>query len=714
MKKIIFLVLILAATLTTYSQVAVNTDNSLPDNSAMLDVKSTNRGMLIPRMNIDQLDSIQNPATGLMVYLTDLNEFMYFNGTDWFLINSTKPDFDWGYTAGQVYNIADRIGIGSLPAADVKTTINNTTEYTALQIVTNKSTSDNHARYGISTLLQGAGSGYQVGSSHSIGSNGVGVHIGVRNFLYNASSGKHYGVYNLLNGNGDNTHYGNFSEIYGSGNGHHYGNQSLLHGSGNGAHFGTYNELFGSGTGDKYGTFNYVSVIAGGTHYGVYSESIGSDNYAGFFRGRMYVSDSMGIGTDSPQALLHLAGSFRLSDGSQGDGKILSSDANGNTSWVDGSTLNGGGWTVTGDTLYSALDSTVTIKSGKVGIGTVDPQATLHVSNETLDNTSGKHTLYLTENNNQESSGSFNSAKPYYGIGFRRLWNGGAATDIAGIYAFGSAGYKGGLVFKTNDGGSSGSVPNRNALVIQPNGNIGIGTNSPSQKLQIKGGTDASLSNGSGYFIIGDELGTNIVFDNNEIIARNNESSSSLFIQCSGSTSNTILNENGGNVGIGLTNPAYKLDLPNNTNATGQGRANAWKTYSDGRLKTNRQSINYGLSTIMLLKPMRYLQHTATMNNGKLNLLNDDKNIDNTIGFIAQELYKVIPEAAFPPKDENNDFWTVDYQKIIPVLTKAIQEQQQQINNLKIENSKMKQKIEEMDILKKRLKKLEQMMNVGK
>jgi hypothetical protein len=211
--------------------------------------------------------------------------------------------------------------------------------------------------------------------------------------------------------------------------------------------------------------------------------------------------------------------------------------------------------------LYSALDSTVTIKSGQFGIGTVDPQAKLHVSNETIDNTSGKHTLYLTENNNQESSGSFNSTKPYYGIGFRRLWNGGAATDIAGIYAFGSAGYKGGLVFKTNNGGGSGSVPDRNALVIQPNGNIGIGTNSPSQKLQIKGGTDASLSNGSGYFIIGDELGTNIVFDNNEIIARNNESSSSLFIQCSGSTSNTILNENGGKVGIGTTTPGELLDI---------------------------------------------------------------------------------------------------------------------------------------------------------
>ena len=48
------------------AQVGINTDNSAPDNSAMLDVKSSNKGFLPPR--ITSVDSIANPTAGLMVY----------------------------------------------------------------------------------------------------------------------------------------------------------------------------------------------------------------------------------------------------------------------------------------------------------------------------------------------------------------------------------------------------------------------------------------------------------------------------------------------------------------------------------------------------------------------------------------------------------------------------------------------------------------------
>lgn len=63
------------------------------------------------------------------------------------------------------------------------------------------------------------------------------------------------------------------------------------------------------------------------------------------------------------------------------------------------------------------------------------------------------------------------------------------------------------------------------------------------------------------------------------------------------------------------------------------------------------------------------------------------KQSKNTIGFLAQELYKVIPEAVYKPRDESKDLWSVDYQKIIPVLVKAIQEQQKQIEELKLKIS---------------------------
>ncbi|MEI7725875.1 MAG: hypothetical protein WCK09_12270 [Bacteroidota bacterium] len=53
------------------AQVGINADNSLPNASAMLDVKSVNKGLLPPRMTHAQLSTIVNPANGLIIYCTD-------------------------------------------------------------------------------------------------------------------------------------------------------------------------------------------------------------------------------------------------------------------------------------------------------------------------------------------------------------------------------------------------------------------------------------------------------------------------------------------------------------------------------------------------------------------------------------------------------------------------------------------------------------------
>ncbi|MBK8492712.1 MAG: hypothetical protein IPL49_17955 [Saprospirales bacterium] len=58
--------LLTAATLN--AQVGINQDNSAADPSAMLDVKSSDKGMLIPRMTTAQRNAIASPATGLLVY----------------------------------------------------------------------------------------------------------------------------------------------------------------------------------------------------------------------------------------------------------------------------------------------------------------------------------------------------------------------------------------------------------------------------------------------------------------------------------------------------------------------------------------------------------------------------------------------------------------------------------------------------------------------
>jgi len=67
------------------------------------------------------------------------------------------------------------------------------------------------------------------------------------------------------------------------------------------------------------------------------------------------------------------------------------------------------------------------------------------------------------------------------------------------------------------------------------------------------------------------------------------------------------------------------------------------------------------------------------------------------IGFIAQDLYNIIPEVVYKPTDESKDFWAIDYSKLTPILVKGIQEQQTEIeelnntiNQLKTDNENLK------------------------
>ena len=66
---------------TLAQNVGINDDGSQPDNSAMLHVKSTSKGLLIPGMTKDQRDLIESPANGLLIYQFDEgNGFYYYDG----------------------------------------------------------------------------------------------------------------------------------------------------------------------------------------------------------------------------------------------------------------------------------------------------------------------------------------------------------------------------------------------------------------------------------------------------------------------------------------------------------------------------------------------------------------------------------------------------------------------------------------------------------
>jgi hypothetical protein len=63
------------------AQVGIGTVS--PDNSAVLDLSSNSKGLLIPRMNTVARTGIVAPATGLLVYDTDINQVLFYNGSIW-------------------------------------------------------------------------------------------------------------------------------------------------------------------------------------------------------------------------------------------------------------------------------------------------------------------------------------------------------------------------------------------------------------------------------------------------------------------------------------------------------------------------------------------------------------------------------------------------------------------------------------------------------
>jgi Flp pilus assembly pilin Flp len=85
MKKTILIFTLLCAATSIQAQVGIGT--TTPDSSSILDLTSTSKGLLPPRMTSTQRDAIASPVAGLMIWCTESLELQVYNGTRW--INST-------------------------------------------------------------------------------------------------------------------------------------------------------------------------------------------------------------------------------------------------------------------------------------------------------------------------------------------------------------------------------------------------------------------------------------------------------------------------------------------------------------------------------------------------------------------------------------------------------------------------------------------------
>jgi hypothetical protein len=93
-------------------------------------------------------------------------------------------------------------------------------------------------------------------------------------------------------------------------------------------------------------------------------------------------------------------------------------------------------------------------------------------------------------------------------------------------------------------------------------------------------------------------------------------------------------------------------------------------TNSDERRKENIEICNYGLNEVLQLIPKKF------------NFKIDERKIVN-LGFIAQDVLPIIPESVQADIDNEEEYYAMNYSNLVPVLVKAIQEQQSQIEELK-------------------------------
>ena len=118
MKAICTFLLVLFGSQVNSQSLAINTDGSTANISALLDVKSTAKGMLIPRMSSVERTAIAAPASGLLVYDVDSLAFSYYNGAVWTFLKA-DADTSKGWSVNGNNNITASNFFGTTTNSDI-------------------------------------------------------------------------------------------------------------------------------------------------------------------------------------------------------------------------------------------------------------------------------------------------------------------------------------------------------------------------------------------------------------------------------------------------------------------------------------------------------------------------------------------------------------------------------------------------------------------
>lgn len=221
------------------------------------------------------------------------------------------------------------------------------------------------------------------------------------------------------------------------------------------------------------------------------------------------------------------------------------------------------------------------------------------------------------------------------------------------------------------------------AVVVAPNGNIGIGTNSPAARLHVKanvpGDAVARIQNSSASGYPGIEYldnngvaGAYFGLDNAASTTRLNGFNNHPIVILTNSTERMRITS-GGNIGIGTASPTHPLQMASGAHVTTGG---VWTNASSRELKHNIQSLEAeeARSTLASLEPVRFRYNADPA--------------DESLGFIAEDVPELVATV---------DHKTLSPMDLVAVLTRVVQEQQKAIGDLQATVTSLSEKLATME-----------------